>query len=121
MRISALSLAVASLMLAACGAGDPASTTSGSSISAVASLPVTLEGELVADIAEGDVDGEGTSEFNFGSLTVNGEEIPVQVSGSVMQSAGLTGESSGKVRATISSKTDEYGSTIYTVSALQRL
>ena len=120
MRVGIFSIVLASFLLAACGSKSPESSTP-TSTSAVAALPVTLEGNLVADVGEGDGDKGGNSEYNFGDLTVNGEQIPIQVSGSVLQSAGFSGEASGKVRATISGKTDEFGPTVYTISALQRL
>lgn len=82
---------------------------------------MTLEGDLIADVGEGDEDVGGNSEFNFGDLTVDGEQIPIQVSGSVLMSAGFSGQPEGKVRATISGKTDEFGPTVYTITELQRL
>ena len=120
MRVGIFSFALASLLLAACGSKSSESTTPASA-SAVTTLPVTLEGDLVADVGEGDGDQGGNSEYNFGDLTVNGEKIPIQVSGSVLQSAGFSGETSAKVRATINAKTNEFGPTVYTISALQRL
>ena len=120
MRVHYLAV-LAALFLAACGS-DGVTTSSDSQSSVVASLPTTLEGDFVIDVEEGDEDvGDGNSEFNFGTLTVSGEDIPVVVSGSVLQSAGFSGGASGKVRATISAKTDEYGPTSYIVTSLQRL
>ena len=119
MRINILCAAVASLLLVACGSEGLGPNPGTSSV--VASLPTTVEGDLVIDVGEGDVDEGENAEFNFGTLTVGGEEIDVQVSGSTLQAGGFSGETSGKVRATISSKTDEYGPTTYTVTSLQRL
>lgn len=120
MRVGILGIALAGLLLTACGSEAP-SPASGTSKSAVASLPVTLEGDLVADVGEGDEDVGGNAEFNFGDLTVDGEQIPIQVSGSVLMSAGFSGQLKGNVRATISGKTDEFGPTVYTITKLQRL
>ena len=83
-------------------------------------LPVTLEGTLAADVAEGEVDEGGYSDVNFGTLTVDGEALGVQVSGAVLRSAGLQ-DGTGKVRARLTARTDEYGWPVYTVSELQRL
>ncbi len=120
----ALVIAALACFFAACSSGDqPASRNTASTVD-LSSLPVTVEGLLVADVGEGDVDEEGDgdeySEFNFGTLTVGSEEIPVHVSGSVLRSANLP-EAEGRVRATIGSKSEEYGHTYYQIISLQRL
>lgn len=71
-------------------------------------------------MAEGDVDDDDYSEVSFGSLTMGDEEIPVQVSGLVLRSARISPDG-GHVRATLSSKSDEYGYTYYQISSLSRL
>jgi hypothetical protein len=111
---------LAALFLAACGSGK-ANPSSAAQSSAVASLPTTVDGDFAIDVEAGDDNVGANSEYNFGTLTVSGEEIPVVVSGSVLQSAGFSGGASGKVRATIGSKTDEYGPASYVVTSLQRL
>jgi hypothetical protein len=107
---------------AGCSSSDePAKKQTASSVD-LSSLPVTVEGMLVADVGEGDVDEDGGdeySEINFGTLTVGSEEIMVQVSGSVLRSASLP-EGGGKVRATLGSKSDEYGATYYEITRLER-
>lgn len=107
-----------------CGSGGDGASPSSASVVDLSTLPVTLEGMLMADIAEGDVDeddeGGEYSEFNFGTLTVGSQEILVQVSGELLRSAGLP-EAEGRVRATLGSKTDEYGVTTYTITALEKL
>ena len=77
--------------IAGCGARNQSVSDQAPASVDLSSLPVTLEGRLIADVGEGDVDSEGEeseySEFNFGTLTVGADEIPVQVSGSVLKSA----------------------------------
>lgn len=107
-----------------CGSRDPSSSASGASRIDLSNLPVTVEGTLVADVSEGDVEDEDGdseySEFNFGTLTVGGEEIDVLVGGSVLRSAGLP-EAQGRVRATIGSKSEDMGFVHYRITALERL
>jgi hypothetical protein len=117
-------LLIAALACIATGCGSGEQTGSGPPAGSVdlSSLPVTLEGMFVVDVAEGDVDDEGDdeySEFNFGTLTVGSEEIPVQVSGSVLRAAGLPAEG-GNVSATLGSKSDEYGHPIYEITSIRR-
>lgn len=116
-------LVVLACLAAGCSSGDPSGQQPDSTTVDLSSLPVTLEGMLVADIGEGDVDedegGGGYSEVNFGTLTVGSEEILVQVSGDVLRSANLP-EAQGKVRATIGSKSDEYGPTYYQITSIER-
>lgn len=119
MRVEFIAVLIASFVLVACGSGKQETATVVSS-SAIASLPTTVDGDLAIDVAEGDVEEGGASEFNFGTLTLGSDEIPIQVSGTVLQSAGLS-ESGGKVRATLSAKTEQFGQTVYTISSLQRL
>jgi hypothetical protein len=120
MHAKILAVLLASSILIGCGSAETDSSDSGAASVSLESLPATLEGDLVIDVAEGDVEEDGTSEYNAATLTVNGEEILVEVSGSILQSAGLS-EAGGKVRATLSSKTEEYGVTVYVVSSLERL
>lgn len=120
MRAKIFAILLTSSILIGCGSAETEPSDPGPTAISLASLPATLEGDLVIDVAEGDVEEDGTSEFNAATLTVNGEEILVEVGGSILQSAGLP-ESGGKVRATLSSKTEEYGVTVYVVSSLERL
>jgi hypothetical protein len=70
----------------------------------LSSLPVTLEGLLVADVGEGDVDEDGEegeySEINFGTLTVGSTEIPVQESGGVLKWSGRPSAANPMISAT---------------------
>ena len=88
--------------------------------SAVATLPATVEGFLTADVEEGDEDVDGAAEHTFGTLKVGEEEIDVYVPGTVMSKARLPVDG-GRVRATIGSSSEEFGSTNYHVTALERL
>jgi hypothetical protein len=88
--------------------------------SAVATLPTTVEGFLTADVEEGDEDVDGAAEHTFGTLKVGDEEIDVYVPGSVMSTVRLPADG-GRVRATIGWSSNEFGSTNYHVTALQRL
>ena len=110
--------------IAGCGARNQSVSDQAPASVDLSSLPVTLEGRLIADVGEGDVDSEGEeseySEFNFGTLTVGADEIPVQVSGSVLKSANLSGADE-KVRATIGRKSDEAGATYYHITKIERL
>jgi len=107
-----------------CGPQGASSPQTGSASVDLSNLPVTLEGTLVADVSEGEVDDEDGvseySEFNFGTLTVGGEEIDVLVSGSVLRAARLP-EAQGRVRATIGAKIEDHGFVHYRITALERL
>jgi hypothetical protein len=119
-----LCIAMLMCLTAGCGTREEAGTTAGDAGVDLSNLPLTVEGMLVADVGEGDVDEDGDggeySEVNFGTLTVGGEEILVQVSGSVLKAANLP-EAEGKVRATIGSKSSESGATYYEITDLERL
>ena len=119
MRGFGIVLVVLTLALSACGSREQ-SVSASSPTPALASLPATVEGMLVVDVAEGDVDDEGTSEFNFGTLTVGDDEFLVEVGGSLLQSAGVP-ETGANVRATLGSKTEQYGATTYRITSLSRL
>jgi hypothetical protein len=108
------------VFLVACSNQTSELHTNHTSTVSLATLPVNVEGMLTVDVAEGDVNEEGSSEFNFGTLTVENEDISIQVSGSILQSANLPDEG-GKVRATLGSKTEQFGETFYTITSLQRL
>jgi hypothetical protein len=112
-------LATLVCLCAGCGSSDPADSKQAGNTVDLSNLPVTVKGNLVADVSEGEVDDEGGSEFNFGTLTVGSQEIMVQVSGSVLQSANLP-EDGGNVRATLGSKSDDYGATYYEITSLER-
>lgn len=119
MRGLFLSVALVSILLSACGSNHADSSASPAT-TAVATLPTTVEGTLTVDVAEGDTDATDTSQFNFGTLAVGNEQISVQVSGSVLSAAGIAGDGV-KVKATLGSKSEQFGGTTYTVTALQRL
>lgn len=117
MRIAFISALFVSLLVAACGSKDSGSAAS--STAALASLPVTIEGELVAGSSEGDYD-ETPSEYVFGSLAVGDETINVLVPPSILKAAALP-DDVGMVRATLSSKNAEYGVEAYVITVLQKL
>jgi len=98
------------IFLAGCG------PTSGT----LPSLPVTLEGVFLLSVEKGPVDEKGISEANFGTLTVMGAEYLVQVSGTVLGASGVP-RTGGKVRATLGSRTDQYGPPSYIITAMERL
>ena len=112
-----------SLMLVGCGSEpDGATDTARTNVasSAVATLPATVEGFLTADVEEGDEDVDGAAEHTFGTLKVGDEDISVYVPGTVMSTARLPA-AGGRVRATIGWSSNEFGSTNYHVTALERL
>lgn len=117
MRIKLFSIVFASCLVAACKSPEP-ETHAASSLPALTTLPATIEGDLEITVSEGDVDENGDAEFNFGTLTVNGNEICVQMSGSILQSASLS-NGKGKVSATLGSK-EESAEDCYTVVALKK-
>jgi hypothetical protein len=119
MRVIAFFTLFTLSLISACSSNNSDQTVQ-STVSVLGKLPATIDGVLTVDVAEGDVDEEGTSEFIFGTLTVGSEEIPIQISGSVLTSAGIS-EDGGKVTATLGSKSDEFGLTTYTVTSLQRM
>ena len=84
------------------------------------SLPAKIEGRFSISVEKGDVDDKGISEVNFGTLTVNGVEHLVQVSGTVLNAAKIPREG-GKVRATLGSRTDAYGAPTYIITAMEKL
>src|SRR4051794_38105008 len=89
------------LLVAGCGpSGKPPQSSSTSTLS----LPATVEGLFAVSVEKGDVDKNNVAEANFGTLTVNGVEHLVQVSGDVMR-AGKVPREGGKVRATLGSST----------------
>ena len=90
-----------------------------SSSGALSSLPVTLEGVLAVSVEKGPVDEKGISEANFGTLTVNGVEHLVQVSGAVLSAAAVP-RTGGKVKATLGSRTDLYGTPTYIITAMEK-
>ena len=86
----------------------------------IASLPAVVEGAFAISVEKGDVDDKGISEVSFGTLTVNGTEYLVQVSGTVMRASGVPREGA-RVRATLGSRTDQYGPPTFIITAMQRL
>jgi hypothetical protein len=86
----------------------------------LSSLPATLEGVFSLSVEKGEVDEKGVSEINFGTLTVNGVEHLVQVSGSVLSVAALP-RHGGKVKATLGSRTDRYGAPTYIITAMEKV
>jgi hypothetical protein len=112
----ALALLFATAMLVGCAPSGSGSASSQS----LSSLPATVDGVLIIDMAEGDVAADGTTEIHAATLRVGGDEIAVKVSRSIMHSAGVAA-TGGKVRATLSSKSAQSGTTVYTVSSLERL
>ena len=101
-------LALAFLAFAtACGSQDePAAADGDAAPTALATLPATLEGELTISVSEGDVDeGSEWSDINFGDLTVDGEEIAIEVTGDVLAASGIPADfETARVRATIRGK-----------------
>lgn len=111
-----LVLATLLSLLAACGGND---TPADGAAPGFGPLPATVEGFLVADVSEGDVDEAGYSSLNFGTLSVEGEEVMVEVSGELLSRAGIPPEGA-EVRATLGSSSEQYGVTSYTITALER-
>lgn len=83
-------------------------------------LPTTVEGFLVIEAADGDVDAAGTFENNYGTFTVGTLEIAVEISGSVLKPIALP-PAGGRVLATLGSRSDEFGFPLYIVTVLRRL
>lgn len=119
MRATFLIALIASLLVAACGStvSNPTATSSAASL---ATLPATVEGDLIAGADEADVDQGSSFEYVFGTLTVGDENIDVLIKPSVLQAAALP-DDMGKVRATLGSKTEQFGGPAYVVTALERL
>ena len=123
MRLRLFLLALATLLLAACGSGDAGSSTQPTA-AALASLPATLEGKF--DTVAGSAESDG-SPFYLGNLEAGGEDVGIKVSEAVLAAAGITHgddmptSGDGKVRVTLSSKVDIMGGTYYMVSEMQRL
>jgi hypothetical protein len=117
MRVAFFSTVFVSLLVAACGSKD--SDSAAGSTAALASLPATLEGELIAGSSEGDYD-ETPSEYVFGALTVGDETLSVLVPPSILKAAALP-DDVGMVRATLSSKNAEFGVDAYVITELRKL
>lgn len=112
----------ASLLLVACSNDESGTaTTSANLATTLASLPATIEGELSADVEEGDVGEDGISEITFGTIAVGEENVDVVIAADVLKSVALP-DNVGKVRATLGSVTNEYGGfPYYRVTRLERL
>ncbi len=121
MRLNFISVLLASVMLVACSTGESDSSASSASLqTTLATLPATIEGELIAGDDEGDDEG-GIPEFTFGSITVGEENVDVIIPPEMLASAALP-DNIGKVRATLGSVTKEYGGfSYYKVTKLERL
>lgn len=115
---------VCGLFLASCDLAEKPQPKEGgmqnSSSGTLSSLPVTLEGVFSLSVEKGPVDEKGVSEANFGTLTVNGVEHLVQVSGAVLSAAAVP-RAGGKVKATLGSRTDLYGAPTYIITAMEKL
>ncbi|MFT3808106.1 hypothetical protein [Arenimonas sp.] len=111
------------LPLAACGGGSDKEADAGMPDQAaqITQFPAVVEGEFIVDVAEGDTDDEGVSDFNFGTLVVDGKQMHVDVDGAVLASIGITGDEAVRVRATLGSSRDEYGLVTYKVTAMEKL
>lgn len=110
MRTVALAV-LCGIVLSACGPKGGVDFTT---------LPTTVEGMFAVSVEKGPVDANGISEANFGTINVNGKEHLVQVTGAVLAASGVP-RIGGKVKATLASRTDEYGAPTYIVSAMQKL
>ena len=106
------------LLVSACGGSGPASQTSAGSV--VATLPATVEGDVIFDVIEGDDEFGDYGNWNFGTLTVESEEILVEADGPVLKNLKLP-EEGGRVRATISSVKQEAGDSLYKTTSIQSL
>jgi hypothetical protein len=114
--------ALLALALAACsGEGAGAPDAGATEAAEIGEFPAVLEGEFSVDVAEGDVDEEGISDFNFGTLVVDGRQLPVEVDGAVLRRISVTGDSPVRVRATLGSSSDEFGVVVYRITALEKL
>lgn len=115
---------ICGIFLAGCGPTDKpqpkVAGTQASSSGTLLSLPAALEGDFSLSVEKGPVDEKGVSEANFGTLTVNGVEHLVQIAGTVLGAAGLP-RAGGKVRATLASRTDQYGPPTYIITAMEKL
>ena len=83
-------------------------------------VPSTVEGFLIIEASDGEVDAAGIYQNNFGTLTVGKQEIAIEVSGNVLGPVALPPEG-GRVRAKLGSMSSEFGFELYLVSELQRL
>jgi hypothetical protein len=112
------------VVVIACGPKEsPEQNASGTQTvrsSAIMILPATVEGTFAISVEKGDVDDKDISEVSFGTLSVNGVEHLVQVSGTLVRAAGIPREG-GKVRATLGSRTDVYGAPTYIITAMEKL
>ena len=111
------------LALAGCGTGSDTEDVPGKTAQAeeVTKFPAVVEGDFIVDVAEGDTDDEGVSDFNFGTLVVDGKQMHVDVDGAVLAGIGITGDESVRVRATLGSSSNEYGVVTYRVTAMEKL
>lgn len=113
---------VLAALAAGCGGSvsppQPGSTSASASV--LASLPATVEGSVVFDVIEGDGEFGDYADWNFGTLTLDGEDIVVEADGAVLQSLQLP-ESGGRVRATISSVKTESGVPMYRITSIEAL
>jgi hypothetical protein len=120
MQSRVVALCVLAVCLAACGVKDQADSASDAELPSLSALPTTVEGFLEVSVAEGDVEDDDISEFNFGTITVDGKEIPFECDGALLRSAAVP-ETGANVRATLGSSVDYGGVTTYKITALDRL
>jgi hypothetical protein len=119
LRKKALAVFLASTLLAGCGAQDDAASAATVDLSR---LPVTVEGKIDVSVAEGDDDGNGVAEYNFGTLTVGEQAIDVLVDPEVMRKHAELADAESHVRATLGSATNEFGGgTVYRVTSIEKL
>lgn len=120
MPIRACALLALAVCLAGCGVKDQANPATEAEKKPLSTLPATVEGFLEISVEEGDVDDDDTSQFNFGTLTVDGEAISFEIDGALLQSAAIP-ETGARVRATFGSSEDYGGVTTYKITALEAL
>ena len=117
------SLALLAALLVACGARN-SSEVGGAvadvkSRSALASLPASVVGDLDMSSGESGNLEDGTVML-YGSLRVGEEDFSIQANADMLESSGITQESS-KVRASISAKTSPHeGGIRYTIISVDK-
>jgi hypothetical protein len=117
-RLRGMGVLLAVLALTACGAKEPAASST--AVAVPATLPASVEGFLTYSEGEGDEAHDGVAETSYGSLKVGGEELLVEVESSLLKAAAIEPDGA-KVRATLGSKTGEGKDAVYLVTAVSKL
>jgi hypothetical protein len=117
---SILAALLLTFLLAGCGAApDTGDDDSGElTFATVDSYPVTIEGQAVFDVSEGDNEFGEYADANFGDVKVDGKTYMLYATGPVAQAGGLPLEG-GRARITLSGKSEFDG--YHEVSRIERL